>query len=130
MASDQKWYPPEQHPDYVSPLAKSRPGWWVATDGNWYPPEQHPDYVAPTPAPLRLVRSPESSAVSVGSNGHGPGTAPAVNGSANGTADGPGGRETASEAAMEKVRRLGGMLEAGRLSDREFQQMRKEILGL
>jgi hypothetical protein len=37
---------------------------------------------------------------------------------------------TASEAALEKVRRLGGMLDAGRLSDYEFQQMRKEILGL
>jgi hypothetical protein len=37
---------------------------------------------------------------------------------------------TATDAAMEKVRRLGGMLDAGRLSDSEFQQMRKEILGL
>ena len=23
-------------------------GWWVASDGKWYPPEQHPDYVPPT----------------------------------------------------------------------------------
>jgi len=22
------------------------PGWWVASDGKWYRPEQHPDYVA------------------------------------------------------------------------------------
>ena len=24
-------------------------GWWVASDGKWYAPEQHPDYVAQTP---------------------------------------------------------------------------------
>jgi|GEM_PF-1181926 len=24
-------------------------GWWVASDGKWYAPEQHPDYVAPAP---------------------------------------------------------------------------------
>lgn len=27
------------------------PGWWVASDGKWYPPEQHPNYVAPPPVP-------------------------------------------------------------------------------
>jgi CRP-like cAMP-binding protein len=28
------------------------PGWWVASDGKWYAPEQHPDYVpAPPPHP-------------------------------------------------------------------------------
>ena len=27
------------------------PGWWMASDGKWYPPEQHPDYVAPAPPP-------------------------------------------------------------------------------
>ena len=26
------------------------PGWWVASDGKWYAPEQHPDYVAPSSA--------------------------------------------------------------------------------
>jgi hypothetical protein len=25
------------------------PGWWLASDGRWYPPEQHPDYVVPLP---------------------------------------------------------------------------------
>ena len=27
------------------------PGWWMASDGKWYPPEQHPNYVAPPPPP-------------------------------------------------------------------------------
>jgi len=27
------------------------PNWWVASDGKWYPPEQHPNYVAPVPPP-------------------------------------------------------------------------------
>lgn len=27
------------------------PGWWLASDGKWYAPEQHPNYVAPPPAP-------------------------------------------------------------------------------
>lgn len=25
------------------------PGWWIASDGKWYPPEQHPDYRPPPP---------------------------------------------------------------------------------
>jgi hypothetical protein len=25
------------------------PGWWIASDGKWYPPEQHPDYQPPPP---------------------------------------------------------------------------------
>ena len=25
------------------------PGWWQASDGRWYPPEQHPQYQAPAP---------------------------------------------------------------------------------
>lgn len=25
------------------------PGWWLASDGRWYPPEQHPEWVAPAP---------------------------------------------------------------------------------
>jgi uncharacterized RDD family membrane protein YckC len=27
------------------------PGWWLASDGKWYAPEQHPNYVAPPPTP-------------------------------------------------------------------------------
>ena len=27
------------------------PGWWVASDGKWYRPEQHPDYKPPAPPP-------------------------------------------------------------------------------
>ena len=27
------------------------PGWWQASDDKWYPPESHPDYVAPAPPP-------------------------------------------------------------------------------
>jgi len=23
------------------------PGWWLASDQNWYPPEQHPNYTKP-----------------------------------------------------------------------------------
>jgi hypothetical protein len=86
------------------------PGWWMASDGNWYRPEQHPDYVA----------SPEPAAK--------PGAA--ARGLPAATAAASAALSTASEAALEKVRRLGGMLDAGRLSDYEFQQMRKEILGL
>jgi cytoskeletal protein RodZ len=26
------------------------PGWWQASDQKWYPPEQHPNYQAPAPA--------------------------------------------------------------------------------
>lgn len=26
-------------------------GWWQASDGKWYPPEQHPDYKPPPPPP-------------------------------------------------------------------------------
>jgi hypothetical protein len=28
--------------------ATQGPGWWQASDGKWYPPEQHPDYTPPT----------------------------------------------------------------------------------
>ena len=105
MASDGNWYRPEQHPDYVpSPSAGEAslgPGWWMASDGNWYRPEQHPDYM---PSPEGPGVAPEASAAEA-----------AV---------------SVPAAALEKVRRLGRMLDAGRLSDYEFQQMRKEILGL
>jgi len=73
----------------------------MATDGQWYRPEQHPEYVPPPVAPA--VAS----------------VAPAADGAV-----------SVPAAALEKVRRLGRMLDAGRLSDYEFQQMRKEILGL
>ena len=26
-------------------------GWWLATDGRWYPPEQHPNYTPPPVPP-------------------------------------------------------------------------------
>lgn len=44
LASDLKWYPPELHPDYVSPGTD----WWLASDLKWYPPELHPDASATT----------------------------------------------------------------------------------
>jgi hypothetical protein len=63
QASDLKWYPPQQHPNYVEPAppapppppppinAAPAPGYWKASDGEWYPPERHPDYVPPTAPP-------------------------------------------------------------------------------
>ncbi|MCL4423034.1 MAG: DUF4234 domain-containing protein [Actinobacteria bacterium] len=30
------------------------PGWWQATDGRWYPPENHPQYQPPPPPPQPL----------------------------------------------------------------------------
>ena len=27
------------------------PGWWIVSDGKWYPPEQHPNYLSPPPPP-------------------------------------------------------------------------------
>lgn len=29
--------------------AAQGPGWWQASDARWYPPEQHPDYRPPPP---------------------------------------------------------------------------------
>jgi hypothetical protein len=47
MASDGRWYPPEQHPSRnTAPQA----GWWMASDGRWYPPEQHPSFRQPAPS--------------------------------------------------------------------------------
>ncbi len=47
MASDGRWYPPEQHPSRnTAPQA----GWWMASDGRWYPPEQHPSCRQPAPS--------------------------------------------------------------------------------
>ena len=35
------------------------PGWWIASDGKWYAPEQHPDYVPPPPPPPpAIIRQP------------------------------------------------------------------------
>lgn len=36
-----------QPPEAVSDTSQG-PGWWQASDGRWYPPEQHPDYQGPT----------------------------------------------------------------------------------
>src|ERR1035437_6185112 len=27
------------------------PDWWIASDGKWYPPEQHPDHRVPSSTP-------------------------------------------------------------------------------
>jgi hypothetical protein len=37
------------------------PGWWLATDGTWYPPELHPQYVSPrqpTPQAIAGLKAP------------------------------------------------------------------------
>src|SRR5579872_6222317 len=34
------------------------PGWWQASDGRWYPPEQHPNYAPPPPPPASPPPSP------------------------------------------------------------------------
>ncbi len=34
------------------------PGWWQASDLKWYPPEEHADYVAPLPPPAELPPPP------------------------------------------------------------------------
>jgi hypothetical protein len=134
MATDGKWYRPEQHPDYGQRSdtngTSPGPGWWMASDERWYPPEQHPDYVAPSPTPTLTT-----TATAVPPAGAAAEAVPAfrtdptaINGTAtNGAAASS---PAVSEDALDKVRRLGGLLDAGRLSDREFQQMRKEILGL
>lgn len=40
-----------------------RPDWWRASDGRWYPPEQHPDYrrqgVVATTAQSHILEAPE-----------------------------------------------------------------------
>jgi len=107
------------------------PGWWPATDGKWYPPEEHPDHVSlrPRPAsastprtrktgPLRRSGVPvagaqrQTASIPRDRSKWGPYAAPA----------------TAMDEALDKVRRLGEMLEAGLLSETEFQLMSKEIL--
>ena len=39
------------HP--VSDVAEG-PNWWLASDGKFYPPHEHPEYVAPPPPHLRV----------------------------------------------------------------------------
>src|SRR3954471_18323265 len=34
--------------------ASQGPGWWVASDGKWYPPEQAPGPVPPPPPPVTV----------------------------------------------------------------------------
>jgi hypothetical protein len=36
------------------------PGWWLANDGKWYPREQHPDFVARASAPTFVSNAGES----------------------------------------------------------------------
>ena len=38
------------------------PGWWQAADSKWYPPEQHPDYVAPPPPNVPPPHGPQYAA--------------------------------------------------------------------
>jgi hypothetical protein len=37
------------------------PGWWRASDGRWYPAEQHPDFTPPPPSPYSAPGSPYSA---------------------------------------------------------------------
>ena len=134
MASDGKWYMPEQHPDYVPPptLDDVWHGrrWWMATDGKWYPPEKHPDYVPPTDGATRPATVSDPPTMSVPIAGRVAAAFAPVGRNPAATVGASVVLPSALDDAMEKVRRLGGMLDAGRLSDYEFQQMRKEILGL
>ena len=54
---------PEVQVPQGSPTPQSPPsGWWQASDENWYPPEQHPNYVATDRAVTLLPASPAPSA--------------------------------------------------------------------
>jgi hypothetical protein len=64
LASDGKWYSPEQHPDAV---AAEGNGWWIASDGNWYPPEVHPDAIAAAAQPTDYYIAPAADHDSNGS---------------------------------------------------------------
>ena len=33
-------------------------GWWQASDGKWYPPEQHPDFQGPATEPISAAEPP------------------------------------------------------------------------
>ena len=41
------------------------PGWWIASDGKWYPPQQHPDYRPPAPPqpPTQAAQPPPSAPI-------------------------------------------------------------------
>jgi hypothetical protein len=43
-------WPPEPPPP--EPTGPPAPGWWLASDGRYYPPEQAPGYASPTPPPF------------------------------------------------------------------------------
>ena len=38
-------------------------GWWIASDGRWYPPEQHPSRNAPAPPPASAAPGHDSASV-------------------------------------------------------------------
>lgn len=40
------------------------PGWWLAADSRWYPPEQHPDFVAQAASDPSMVQAPQSESIS------------------------------------------------------------------
>lgn len=74
LASDGKWYPPQQAaPQPTTPPTSvlggaggpPAPGWWLASDGKWYPPEQ---FTGPSPAaPLAAAKAmPYGAAPAVG----------------------------------------------------------------
>lgn len=42
LATDGRWYPPEQYPGVGPYPGVTAHGWWQATDGQWYPWAQHP----------------------------------------------------------------------------------------
>jgi len=62
--------------------APAPPGWWLASDGRWYPPEQHPDARALRPPPGAAWGGPAAGAAPTGSPAEwppaDPGTAPPV----------------------------------------------------
>ncbi|MGO8872964.1 MAG: hypothetical protein ACLQPH_16485 [Acidimicrobiales bacterium] len=53
LASDGRWYPPEQAPAPTSAPSPAGadspqgPGWWRATDGRWYPPQPGVPWAVP-----------------------------------------------------------------------------------
>lgn len=46
------------------------PGWWQAADSKWYPPEQHPNYVpSPPPTPTPNMPPPQGRQYAAGGSG-------------------------------------------------------------
>ncbi|HKH87432.1 MAG TPA: hypothetical protein VKA05_01335, partial [Acidimicrobiales bacterium] len=77
IASDQRWYPPDAHPDAgakqalaADPDAQPAPGWWRASDGHWYPPELHQERLDPAAS---LTKSSARSAVTRSAGAAAPG---------------------------------------------------------